>query len=121
MSKDDYFVLAYKLLAYLYDCLKSGESPDMEYLDYDTKAFPIHEAYWHYLLTNLYKDGYIEGIAIEGIAFVSIPYRENKGVKILSNLQITPKGIEYLQENSTMQKVKLHYALKDFNEIIPGI
>ena len=114
MSKDDYFVLAYKLLAYLYDCLKSGERPDMEYLNYDTKAFPIHEAYWHYLLTNLYKDGYIEGIAL-----VAIPCRENKGVKILSNLQITPKGIEYLQENSTMQKVKT--ALKDFKEIIPGI
>lgn len=50
---------------------------------------------------------------------MAIPCRENKGVKILSNLQITPKGIEYLQENSTMQKVKT--ALKDFKEIIPGI
>lgn len=114
MAKDDYFVLAYKLLAYLYACLKSGENPNKDYLCYDTKAFPIGEAYWNYLLINLYKDGYIDGVMPAPIVG-----QDNKGVKILSNFQITPKGIEYLQENSMMQKVKA--ALKDLKEIVPGV
>ena len=28
MAKDDYFVLVYKILAYLYTVLKEGRSPD---------------------------------------------------------------------------------------------
>lgn len=40
VAKDDYFVLAYRLLSYLYGCLKAGEKPDWEYLDYGTKDFP---------------------------------------------------------------------------------
>ena len=45
MAKDDYFVMAYKLLSYLYACLKAGKDPlDGGYMDYDTKAFPVGNA-----------------------------------------------------------------------------
>lgn len=27
MAKDDYFVVVYKILKYLYECLKKGEKP----------------------------------------------------------------------------------------------
>ena len=44
MSKDDYHVLAYRILAYLYECLKEGIRPSMEYLSCDTRAFPVGES-----------------------------------------------------------------------------
>lgn len=28
MAKNDYFVIAYRILTYLYECFKSGEKPD---------------------------------------------------------------------------------------------
>lgn len=114
MAKNDYHVLAFRLLAYLYACLKSGEEPSHDYIRYGTDRFPIGEAYWYYLLTNLYNDGYISGVALIPIA--GCP---EKGVKLLPNLCITPKGIEYLQENSMMNKAK--DFLKTIKEIVPGI
>ena len=114
MAKDDYHVLAFRILAYLYACLKAGEKPDNEYLKYGTDKFPIGEAYWYYLLSHLYAEGYIGGIAL--IPILGCP---EKGVKLLPDLCITPKGIEYLQENSAMQKAKAF--LKGLKEIIPGM
>lgn len=114
MAKNDYHVLAFRILAYLYACLKEGEQPDAEYLKYGTDKFPIGEAYWYYILTNLYTDGYISGVAL-----IPILGRADKGVRLLPNLCITPKGIEYLQENSTMSKAR--EFLKSIKEIVPGI
>lgn len=113
MAKDDYHVLVYRLLAYLYACLKSDEQPDMDYLRFNTNHFPIGEAYWNYILENLLLEGFITGVTL-----VPIVGRMDKGVKIQPNIRITPAGIEYLEENSLMAKAKK--ALKDFKEIIPG-
>lgn len=32
MAKDDYFYIVYQVLKYLYDCLKTGGTPDIELL-----------------------------------------------------------------------------------------
>lgn len=32
MAKDDYFVIVYQVLKYLYECLKKGEQPESSYL-----------------------------------------------------------------------------------------
>lgn len=111
MAKDDYFVLAYKLLKYLYKCLKSGASIDFEYLNCGTKDFPVQEEYWNYLLEKLNEDGYIEGIVV---------IRSDTGpalVRKTNTFRITPKGIEYLQENSMMKKAAA--AVKEIAESLP--
>lgn len=112
MAKDDYHVLAYRLLSYFYACLKAGETPQTEYFKYGTDKFPIGEAYWEYLIRNLYTDGYIDGVMIVPIM------GKGKGIKLTPDICITPKGIEYLQENSMMKKA--HSFLKEIMEIIPG-
>lgn len=113
MAKDDYHVLVYKILAYLYECLKQGEHPSMDYLSCDTKAFPVGESYWNYTLLHLLEDGYVEG-------FFSVPILgRERGIKGLENIQITPKGIEYLQDNSMMKKAG--DFLRTLKETIPGI
>lgn len=86
MARDDYYVIVYKILSYLYQCLKLGKKIDEEYI------------------SNVQYD------------------RTWCGEIIISNLdqaQITPKGIEYLDDNSLMEKAKKF--LKETKEIMPFI
>ncbi len=114
MAKDDYHVIVYRILAYLYACLKSGEPVDMEYLTYGTKAFPVNESYWSYIITTLAESGYVRGVC-----FIPILGQGEKGIKRMDNIQITPAGIEYLRDNSAMKKAK--EFLTGLKEIIPGL
>ena len=36
MAKDDYYVIVYQILAYLYRCLKEGENVDGKMLQWDS-------------------------------------------------------------------------------------
>ena len=112
MSKKDYYVIAYRILAYLYECVKTGKKVSLEYLTAET--FSIDESYFDYILRNLFKEGYIAGII-----FVPILGNELQGIKITQKIEITPQGIEFLQSNSMMNKA--HEVLKTLKEIIPGI
>ena len=114
MAKNDYFLLVYRVLAYLYECVKQGQRPDPEYLTHDTKHFPVNEIYWSYVITNLCQDGYMEGIQL-----VPILGRKEFGIKGMADIQITPKGIEYLQENSMMKKAAK--VLKELQDLAPGL
>lgn len=67
MAKDDYFVIICRILAYLYECLKSGETPSGEYLSYGMEVFPVNQKYWTYILKNQLS-GYVDGIAIVSVA-----------------------------------------------------
>ncbi len=108
MARDDYFVIVYQVLKYLYDCLKKGEKPDRGRLS--EKEYSIPSNYWQYIIIGLLKDGYIAGIN---------PQQTKDGILWgdLTDTIITPKGIEYLFENSMLQKVKR--TLKDVKDIIP--
>lgn len=109
MVKDDFFVLAYRILTYLYACMKSGELPDEDVIS--PERLGISQRYWNSIVGNLWKAGYIEGIR---------PFSPIGGetVYVPVDMAITMTGIEYLQSNSTMEKAKTF--LKDLKEIIPG-
>lgn len=98
MAKDDYFVMAYKLLKYLYDCLKKGKKPETEKIKHNTKHFPVGEEYFNYLLETLTRDGYLRNVIV-------IDMDDGALVNFGEDIQITPKGIEYLEENSLMKKI----------------
>ncbi len=110
MSKDDYFVIAYRILIYLYACVKSGVNVDME--EISANKLDITQRYWLYVIEHLQADEYIEGVHITKL-LGSMP------VVMTENIVITPKGIEYLKNNSTMEKAK--EFLKTLKEIIPGL
>jgi len=99
MARDDYFVIAYTILQYLYKCLKTGSTPDKSILNHE--YFDVDEGYFGYILEHLYADGYVEGVRL-----LSILGKERPAVRILTNFAITPKGIEYLSDNSKLQKAK---------------
>ena len=104
MPKDDYFVIAYQVLSHLYSCLKKGKSPDSAILD--APYFGIVQSYWDYIIRNLHQGGHISGVLV-----IELRDYPDGAVRIQPNAQITPKGIQYLEENSMLQKAKS--AIKD--------
>lgn len=113
MAKDDYYVIAYKILAYLYMQLKNGERIDPEMLMYDGGLFQINRSYWVYIFTNLSEQGYIRGLHETKVGN-GYYIREQ-----LTGCEITPKGIGYLCDNNLMERAKRF--LKDVKDITPFI
>ncbi len=112
MAKDDYFVIVYQILAYLYQCLKSGKNIEPRKLQYCGELFSIKENYWRYIIFHMQQSGLIEGVEFVTDGYMTIPYVGN-----LEGCMITPDGIEYLCDNSFMEKAKKF--LKTAKEITP--
>ena len=99
MAKDDYFVIVYKVLIYLYGCLKRKISFSNEEFESIAKN-DIPEEYFEDVLQMMNDEGYIKGyvrLRVWGGEIITMEY---------SDIKITQKGIEYLCENSMMQKSK---------------
>ncbi|MCD7774413.1 MAG: YjcQ family protein [Clostridiales bacterium] len=109
MSKNDYFVIAYRILTYLYSCFMAGEKPDTEM--FGPEALRINNGYWVNTMESLSNEGYITGIVF------TEPLGGTRNAKII-DLKITEKGITFLHENSLIAKAKR--TLKDVKDIIPG-
>lgn len=115
MAKDDYHVIVYQILAYLYQCLKKGIPVNGRNLSYqESKFFDINKNYWSYIIVNMCKAGWIEGIILTKAWGEEYPIISN-----LDDCRITPAGIEYLCDNSFMEKAK--QFLKDVKDITPFI
>ena len=99
MAKDDYHVIAGKILVYLYCRLKGKTDKPVEYLSSNSKDFPISEEYFQYVLRELQKHGYIEGLITVGTWGGEVL---NLGIS--EDVYITPEGIDYLRENSGIKK-----------------
>ena len=112
VAKDDYFVIVYQILSYLYQRLKKGEPIDPAFLKHDGPLFQINKQYWAYTLYHMTEARLIEGIVFIQIDGLEFPYAHQ-----LEACRITPDGIAYLCENSFMEKAKRF--LKDMKEIVP--
>ena len=110
MANDDYFVLAYRILKYLYECFKAGARADTDAFGPD--ALGINNGYWVNLIESLYNEGYITGVAFP-IAVGAI-----RSAKVY-DARITQKGIEFLEDNSRMKKAA--EFLRSVKETIPGL
>ena len=100
MAANDYHVIVYQILAYLYSCLKDGVDVDLASIEKFKEENLINDKYWQYILLHLAECGYVEGLQ-------AVPLLGGKqGVKCTTDFNITPMGIEYLLENSLMQKAK---------------
>lgn len=100
MAKDDYDTLVFKILAFLYKCLKGkAEDRPAEYIQPMTKDFPIQEDYLNYILIKMQEQGLVERLEVSKI------WGGDPIVKVTDQLRITPDGIHYLRDNSTMRKL----------------
>lgn len=113
MARDDYHVIVYQILSYLYVKLKEGENPDPNLLKADSNYLNINEQYWTSIMVMIFEEGYIKGIQI------TKPWGNQIIINNLDKCEITAKGIEYLCDNSFLNKVK--QFLKDTKAIVPFI
>lgn len=102
----------------VYRILKALEaSMDSDRFDADAisaERLKITESRRDKLLIQLYKAGYIENLHVKTYVGEVFPT-----VQILPNATITLKGLEYLEENSLMNKAK--DFIKEAKDFIPGL
>lgn len=93
-SDMDNFKVIYRILRYLEKAMDYDEA-DVEFIS--AQKLGVSEQRWTSIMEMLVTEGYVIGIGIkrsaDGEVFLSI-----------SSIRITMKGLEYLQENSLMQK-----------------
>lgn len=91
MTKDDMHVVVYKILTYLYQCLKDGVEPNIKQAQ---KLCEINPLYWNAVIDNCIDRGLIK------VPFKS-PFKD-----MYDDLQITLCGVEYLEDAKPMNRVK---------------
>lgn len=97
MGANDMHVVMYKILAYLYDCMKRGIEPQQSAIAADSPMIgPIPYRYWCSIMSQLVNRGLIEG--------VSVAWYDNEQSVIVANPTVTLEGVEFMQENSMMRK-----------------
>ena len=111
MSNNDYFTIAYKILSYLKYCYENGQDADPDILKADT--FNISQQQFVRTLQMLFKDGYIEGITFSPLLSGGILLGNR------SSTVITSDGLQYLAENSMMQKA--YRIFKEVRDWLPLI
>ena len=105
----DNFKAVYKILSQL------EKAMDDEFADvgkFDHEALCVSEQRWMRYIEMMADVGYIKGVYIN---------RDVTGTRNIdcSDIQVTLKGLEYLQENAIMRK--LYKAAKGIKDITPGI
>ena len=106
----DNFKIIYKILKIL------EQAMDYEEFDYSlisAEQLNITPERLNYLLIQMQKSGYIEGLRVYS-------FSSDKGIeRVYQPIQpkITIKGLEYLSENSMMKKV--HETLKGVKDVLP--
>lgn len=108
MASDDYYVIVYRVLTYLYNQLKSGNPVDTSKLTATWIGVPA--SYWDYILETMSDEGYIRNAAFE---------EDMEGKHLRDDICISPAGISFLHENSTIAKVK--NSIKGITDIVGNI
>lgn len=105
----DNFKAVYRILSVLE---KSMDLPELNVSQIDANSLGVSEQRWARYIEMMLDVGYIKG------AQVTSNIDGRLAVEI-DNMCITLKGLEYLQENSIMQR--LYRAARGIKDITPGI
>ena len=97
MPRDDYFVIVYRILKYLYGRFQEGEAPNPD--KFNAEAFDVAPGYWANILESMNDDGYVKNLVL-------IPRVGGAPGIRTDNLKITSFGIRYLEYDEDMQKAK---------------
>lgn len=90
----DNFKIIYGILRYLEKAMDYDEA-DIDFIS--AEYFKITEQRWRSIMKMLVREGYITGIDVKRSA-------DGEICMSVSDVRITLKGLEYLQDNSMMQK-----------------
>lgn len=101
MAKDDYDVIVFKILTYLYACLKRKITFDIDTFNNTISIKDIDEDYFSDVLLMMSEEGLISGFN----------YKKVWGGNIIplsdpSDLKITSTGVRYLGNNNKMKEIR---------------
>ena len=105
----DNFKAVYMILSALE---KSMDLPQANVEMFNAEAIDVSEERWKKYIEMMLDCGYIKGVTAK--TYVSVCT-----VVDCQNIQITLKGLEYLQENSMMQKI--YKTMKGIKDVVPAI
>lgn len=100
MAKDDYYAIAYRILVYLYACMKRKIMFDDVTFDSSVKKNVESDEYF----TEVLRMMQVEGL-IEGLVFVKAWGGDVVLASDIKDAKITVSGIHYLEENSKMKQI----------------
>lgn len=109
MAQNDMYVVMYKVLAYLYDCMKRGAEP--EDARWCASALGIPESYWTAVVSQLVEHGFVSGVTVTD-------FMGGKCLVTPINPIVTMEGVAFM-ENGMMRKA-LRF-LQDTKAAIPGL
>lgn len=110
MARDDMYVIMYKVIAYLYECMKLGIKPVDN--KWDAAAMDIPQSYWKQIVGEMIDHGLISGITYTKVAGGGIVIEPFDPV-------VTMEGVQFAQENSMMAKAKKF--LQDTKASVPFV
>lgn len=105
----DNFKAVYKILTALE---KAMDCPEFDVSTIGPDALGVSEERWSRYIEMMADVGYIKGVTIR--KDITGEMRVNA-----SDMRITLKGLEYLQENTVMRKI--YNATRGVKEIVPGL
>ena len=101
MAKDDYNVIKFKILVYLYGILKRRYTFTADEFNNLLERNNINDEYFIDILELMLEESLIKNITIStamgGHKFINSD---------ISNVKITARGINHLEENKLMNKIK---------------
>lgn len=90
LPTNDYFVITYRFLSYLYMCFKAGNSPSSKYLS--SGAFGISTGYWTNIVKSLLHEGYIVGAEVQDFTITQ------KGIEVLYSHPLIREAAKMCQD-----------------------
>lgn len=99
MAKNDMEVIMYKILRYLYECIKTGKPPELTDIMWHCKLFDIPRAYWLAIMRELIAESYVDGLQFVGA-------KDMEQVLQVGDIRITKKGRNFLRDESVVSKIK---------------
>lgn len=113
MAKDDIEVIMYKILRYLYECMKKDIAPDLRKYGWCSDMFNVPQQYWCKVIRMLVEKGLVRGFEI-------ISSKDGVCIQTVPPIEITYEGREFLRENSGMQKAK-DFAGEAFEVVLSSV
>lgn len=100
MAKNDYDYIVFKILTYLYTCLKRQNSFDEEVFRNMIITKTVQEGYMIDILRMMEAEG-----LIEGLTFIKAWGNEYVMAGSLRDVRITSEGVRYVLNNDKMKKI----------------
>lgn len=117
MAKDDYDVVVFKILTYLYACMKRKIFFDADTFNATISMKNINENYFADILRMMSEEGLIKGYV----------YKEAWGGNVITisdlcDLNITSAGIRYIEDNSKMKQIKEFFLSQEgFSSLVTAL